>query len=282
MLNSISRNALLLDRTNSQKGGGIGKNRRSVSAYAPLGAGQIFCKPFDLKTSIHKERLTNKVTDIVTAVKQVKSGDTLMLGGFCHSGSPYNLLYELEKHPEINNLTLVSEDMGYGLAGFPQGQEVLVFNKQVKELIISFLGKNKRINEAIESKELKLTLVPQGTLIERIRAGGAGIGGFYTPTGVGTVVEEGKETKTIDGRKYLLEYPLRANVAFIKAHKADRMGNAIFRYSTSKFNIAMATAADIVVLEAEELMECGEIEPEQVGLPGVCVDYIVPAEKVVF
>lgn len=224
----------------------------------------------------------DKVTDIVTAVGKVKSGDSLMLGGFTHSGCPYHLLYELSKHPEINNLTLISEDMGHGLAYYPQGQEVIVFSKQVKELCISFLGRNRKINEAVANNEVKLTLVPQGTLIERIRAGGAGLGGFYTPTGVGTVVEEGKETKVINGKKYILELPLRANVAFVKAQIADRMGNAVFRYSTSNFNIAMATAADIVVLEAEQVVECGEIEPDLVGLPGVFVDHVVLADKVVF
>lgn len=224
----------------------------------------------------------NKVTDIVTAVGKVKSGDSLMLGGFTHSGCPLHLLYELASHPEVNNLTLISEDMGYGLTSYPQGQEKLVFSGQVKKLIVSYLGKNKKINEAVANKELELQLVPQGTLIERIRAGGAGIGGFYTPTGAGTIVEEGKETKIIDGKKYLLELGLRANVAFVKAQVADRMGNAVFRYSTRNFNIAMATAADIVILEAEQVLECGEIEPDLVGLPGVFVDHVVLADKAVF
>lgn len=224
----------------------------------------------------------DKVTDLVTAVGKVKSGDSLMLGGFTHSGCPYHLLYELAKHPEINNLTLISEDMGHGLASYPQGQETLVFGGQVSELCISFLGRNRKINRAVANNEVKLTLVPQGTLIERIRAGGAGLGGFYTPTGVGTVVEEGKETKVINGKKYLLELPLRGNVAFVKAQTADRMGNAVFRYSTSNLNIAMATAADLVILEAEKLVECGEIEPDRVGLPGVFVDYVVLADQVVF
>lgn len=224
----------------------------------------------------------DKVTDIVTAVSKVKSSDSLMLGGFTRTGSPYNLLYELAKHPEIHDLTLIAEDMGYGLASYPQGPEMLVFNKQISRLCVSFLGKNKKVNKAIASKEVELKLVPQGTLVERIRAGGAGLGGFYTPTGVGTVVEEGKEVKEINGKKYLLELPLRANVAFVKAQIADRMGNAVFRYATQNFNIAMATAADIVILEVEQIVECGEIEPDLVGLPGVFVDYVVLADKVVF
>lgn len=224
----------------------------------------------------------NKVTDIVTAVSKVKSGDILMLGGFSFNGSPHNLLYELAKHPDVVDLTLVSEDMGVGLSSYPQGPEVLVFNGQVKELCVSFVGRNKKINQEIAAGRVKLSLNPQGTLIERIRAAGAGLGGFYTPTGVGTVVEEGKETKVINGRKYLLELPLKANVAFIKAAVADTMGNAVCRYTAANFNVAMATAADIVILEAEKVVAPGEIEPDQVSIPGVFVDHVVWADKVVF
>ena len=134
----------------------------------------------------------------------------------------------------------------------------------------------------IFNKSLEVELVPQGTLAERIRAAGAGIGGFYTPTGVGTVVEEGKETKVIDGKKYLLELPLRANVALVKAYKADRLGNAIFKYTAANFNPVMAMAADLVILETEELLEVGEIEPDQVQLPGIFVDHIVVAKEAMF
>lgn len=227
--------------------------------------------------------MKNKVVDIDTAISKIHSGDTVMIGGFTNAGCPYNLLYALgDKKDEIKDLTIVSEDMSYGSTTYPQGQEILVYNKQVKEVIISFLGKNKRLNEAVDSGEVKLSLFPQGTLIEKIRAAGAGLGGFYTPTGVGTLVEEGKETKIIDGKKYLLELPLKGDVALVKVRKCDTQGNGVFRYSTSTFNIAMATAAKTVIMETEELVDLGEIEPDRVGIPGVFVDYIVECKEVTF
>lgn len=124
--------------------------------------------------------------------------------------------------------------------------------------------------------------MPQGTLIERIRAAGAGLGGFYTPTGVGTEAAEGKETRVINGREYLLELPLRGNVALVKAYKADKMGNAVFKLTAGNFNPAMATAADTVILEVEKLVEVGEIEPDAVQLPGIFVDYVVVEEGAMF
>ena len=152
----------------------------------------------------------------------------------------------------------------------------------MKKCITSFIGANPDAVGRIFNKEIELELVPQGTLAERIRIGGAGIGGFYTPTGVGTVAEEGKETKVIDGKKYLLELPLRANVALVKAYKADRQGNAVFKYTAANFNTVMATAADLVILEVEKIVEMGEIEPDQVQLPGIFIDQIVLAEEAIF
>lgn len=137
------------------------------------------------------------------------------------------------------------------------------------------------MTEQVFSGELELEMVPQGTLAERIRAGGAGIGGFYTPTGVGTVVAEGKETRIIDGKEYLFELPLKSDVSLVKAWKADRMGNAVFRYTGINFNISMAMAGKVVILEAEEIVEIGEISPEEVQLPGVFVDYVVKTPEVV-
>lgn len=221
----------------------------------------------------------NKVVDIKTAIDQIKSGDIVAVGGFTNYGAPMNLLYELAKHPEKNHLTTVSEDFHYAGLPWPQGFKGLLDNNQIDEIIVSFFG-NKDAQAKVEAGEVKLTLVPQGTLAERLRAAGAGLGGFYTPTGVGTVVEEGKETKVINGRKYLLELPLKANVALVKAYKADRMGNAVFAYTAQNFNTAMATAADIVILECEKLVENGEIVPDQVQLPGVFVDYVVHCEEV--
>ena len=224
----------------------------------------------------------DKTIDIESAVKLIKSGDTVMIGGFTNFGCPLNLIYKLAEHPEIKDLTVISEDMGYGGLPYKQAQGALLANGQLKEIVVSFLGRNKDANDAVLNGNLKLTLVPQGTLAERIRAGGAGIGGFYTPTGVGTVVEEGKETRVINGKKYLLELPLRADVALVKARLADKMGNAIFRYTAANFNPAMAMAADVIILETEELVECGEIEPDRVQLPGIFVDHVVLAAEVTF
>lgn len=224
----------------------------------------------------------NKKTDIHTAISHIRSGDSVMIGGFTNFGCPLHLIYALAAHPEIRDLTLISEDVGWGGLPYKQAQCALIANDQVKELIVSFVGSNPDVNEAVQAGRLQLTLVPQGTLAERIRAAGAGIGGFYTPTGVGTVVEVGKEEKIIDGRTYLLELPLRANVALIKAQIADTMGNAIFRYTAANFNPVMAMAADLVILETERLVAPGELEPDRVMLPGIFVDHVVLAEEVTF
>jgi len=224
----------------------------------------------------------NKVVDIKTAIDKIKSGDKVAVGGFTNYGAPMNLLYELANHPEINHLATISEDFHYGGLPWKQGFMGMLENNQIDEIIVSFFG-NKEAQKKVDSGEVKLTLIPQGTLAERLRAAGAGLGGFYTPTGVGTVVEEeGKETKVINGKKYLLELPLKPNVALVKAHKADRMGNAVFAYTGQNFNTCMATAADIVILECEKLVENGEIVPDQVQLPGVFVDYVVHCEEVRF
>lgn len=223
----------------------------------------------------------NKVVDIKTAIDRIKSGDIVMIGGFTNYGGPNHLLYELAKH-EVKNLTTVSEDVGWSTGAYTQGISMLLEKGRISRVMTSFIGNNKIANELFAKGSVELTLIPQGTLAERIRAAGAGIGGFYTPTGVGTVVEEGKETKVINGKTYLLELPLRANVALIKAHTADMMGNAVFRYTAANFNPIMAMAADVVILEAENIVEPGGIEPDRVQLPGIFVDYIVHAAEVAF
>ena len=224
----------------------------------------------------------NKVTTIEKAVERVKKGDTILIGGFCNVGCPLNLVYELAKHPEINKLTTVSEEFGYSDLPYKQGLEPLLDNGQLKKVIISFLASHKRLEQAYKDGEVELEFVPQGTLAERLRAGGAGLGGIYTPTGVGTEVEQGKETKIIDGKKYILEKALRGNVALVKAYKADPMGNAVFKLTANNFNTCMAMAADYVILEVEKLVETGEIEPDQVQLPGVFVDAVVVKEGAMF
>lgn len=224
----------------------------------------------------------NKVVRIENAMKQIKAGDKILIGGFCNVGCPLNLVYELAKHPEINELTTISEEFGYYGLKYMQGLEPLLDNGQLKKVILSFLGGHQRLEQAYMNGEVELEFIPQGTLAERLRAGGVGLGGFYTPTGVGTEVEDGKEIKIIDGKKYLFEKALRGDVALVKAYKADPMGNAVFKLAANNFNTVMAMAADHVVLEVEKLVETGEIEPDQVQLPGVFVDQIVVKEGAVF
>lgn len=219
--------------------------------------------------------MRDKVIGISEAMDFVKSGDTIMIGGFTLSGCPLHLLKELAKKP-VDHLTAVSEDIGYGNTDvYEEAVGRLFTQKQISKVCVSFIGSNKKANEMIAKGELEYELIPQGTLAERIRAGGSGLGGFYTPTGVGTIVEQGKEKKVIQGKEYLLELPLRADVALIKAYMADTMGNAVFKYSAMNFNPLMAMAADLVILEAEKIVEAGEINPERVQLPGVFVDFVV-------
>lgn len=219
--------------------------------------------------------MKDKVIKLEKALDFVKSGDTIMIGGFTLSGCPLHLLAELAKKP-VSHLTAISEDIGYGnIDVYEQAVDELFTQNQISKVCVSFIGSNKKANELIASGELDYELIPQGTLAERIRAGGSGIGGFYTPTGVGTIAEKGKEKKIIQGKEYLLELPLRANVALIKAYLSDHMGNAVFKYSAMNFNPLMAMAADLVILEVEKVVENGEIDPGRVQLPGVFVDYVV-------
>ncbi len=222
----------------------------------------------------------DKVVSLQVAIDHVKQGDTLMIGGFGGFGFPANLVWEVARR-NIGELTVIAEDFGCGWRPYEMNSSPLLIKKLVKKAIISYCGGQQMISDQVFAGELELEMVPQGTLAERIRAGGAGIGGFYTPTGVGTVVAEGKETRVINGKEYLFELPLRANVSLIKCWKADRMGNAVFKYTGINFNPSMAMAGDVVILEAEEVVEPGEISPEAVQLPGVFVDYVVKSPEVV-
>lgn len=222
--------------------------------------------------------MIDKVTTLGKAMDALHDGCSIMVGGFGISGAALTLVREIARRG-YKDLTTISEDVSFALGALIQAPP-LIKNRQIKKMIVTFLGSDKNIHEQINGGDLEIELVPQGTMAERIRIGGSGIGGFYTPTGVGTVVEDGKEKKTINGRDYILELPLRADVALIKAYKADRMGNLTFRYSARNFNPLMATAADTVIVEAEEIVEAGEIEPDQVHLPGVFVDYVVQSEGV--
>lgn len=212
----------------------------------------------------------NKVVSIDEAIDHIKDGMTIMIGGFLGCGSPHRLIDALVQKG-VKDLTLICND-----SGFPEiGSGKLVVNKQIKKLIASHVGTNRETGNQMNSGEMEVVLVPQGTLAEQIRAGGAGLGGFLTPTGVGTVVEEGKQKVEIDGETYLLEKPLRADIALIAGDTVDKYGNIVYYGATRNFNTLMATAADMVIVEAENLVEVGEIDPNNVVTAGIFVDYIV-------
>jgi 3-oxoacid CoA-transferase subunit A len=173
------------------------------------------------------------------------------------------------------NLTIASNNAGVDDFGIG----LLLQNRQVKKMISTYVGENKLFEQLVLSGELEVELNPQGTFAERLRAGGAGIPAFYTPTGYGTIVAEGKETREFGGRSYVLEHALRGDFAFLKAWKGDRWGNLIYRKTARNFNPMMATAADYVVAEVEELVELGQLPPDQIHTPGIFVDAILQGEK---
>lgn len=209
-----------------------------------------------------------KIISVSDAAKLVKNNSSLMIGGFLRCGTPTKLIDELIKN-KTGNLTLIANDTSYP----EHDRGKLIVNKLVKKAIVTHIGTNPETGRQMNAGELEVQLVPMGTLVERIRSAGAGLGGFLTPTGIGTIVEEGKETLEIDGRKYLLEKPLKADVAIIYATKADKFGNAFLDGTTRNFNTVMATAAETVILEAEEL--CDEpLNPAEVTIPGLFIDYI--------
>lgn len=197
----------------------------------------------------------------------LKDGMVIMAGGFGLCGIPENLIAAI-RDAGVKDLTLVSNNAGVNDFGLG----ILLANGQVKKMISSYVGENKIFEKMYLEGTLEVELTPQGTLAERIRAAGAGIGGFYTPTGVGTMVAEGKETRVIDGREYVLEKPLHADLAIVKAWKGDPWGNLVYRKTARNFNPVMASAAKLVLAEVEELVGLGELEPDQVHTPGVFVN----------
>lgn len=223
--------------------------------------------------------MIDKTIGLEESVDCIRDGMTLMIGGFAAIGVPSNVIAVLADSGK-KDFTVIADDLSPINRGYFQGASKLVDNRQVKKAILSFMGTNPQVSEQYIKGEMDIEFVPQGTLAERIRAGGVGLGGFYTPTGAGTLAAEGKETKMINGREYLLEFPLRADVAIVKAAKADRFGNATFLYTASNFNPYMAMAADKVILEAEEIVEIGDIDPSDVQLPGIFVDYVVLGKEV--
>lgn len=208
------------------------------------------------------------------AVSDVPDGATLMIGGFGLSGLPENLIGALVERG-VKGLRTISNNMG--IDGFGMGR--MLESGMIASHIGSYVGENKLLEEKVIKGELDLTLLPQGTLAERIRAGGAGIPAFYTPAGAGTLVAEGKETRDFDGKPYLLERWLRADFAFIKAWKGDTVGNLVYRKTARNFNPMMATAARITIAEVEELVEPGEIDPDHVVTPGIYVKRILRGER---
>ena len=213
----------------------------------------------------------NKVLDSADeAVARIFDGATIMCGGFGVCGNPENLLLALHRRG-TRNLTVISNNAG--IDDFGLGR--LLKARQIRKMIASYVGENREFERQFLAGELDVDLVPQGTFSERIRAGGAGIGGFFTPTGYNTVVAEGKETRIIDGRPYVLEMPLRADFALVRAHRGDRLGNLVYRKTARNFNPMMATAAECTIAEVEHLVEPGEIPPDAVHTPGIFVRHIL-------
>ncbi len=203
------------------------------------------------------------------AIADIWDGATIMVGGFGLCGIPENLIKALARK-RVKDLTVISNNAGVDDFGLG----VLLQNRQVKKHIGSYVGENKLFEQLALSGELELELVPQGTLAERIRAGGAGIAAFFTPTGVGTVVAEGKETREFDGRTYVMERALTADFSLVKAWKGDKWGNLVFRKTARNFNPMIATAGRITIAEVEQLLKVGEISPDQVHLPSIYVKRI--------
>jgi len=212
----------------------------------------------------------NKVWDAANAVAVVPHGATIMMGGFGLCGIPENLIRALSEHG-TSNLTLISNNPG--TADFGIG--LLLRRGQVTRMVASYVGENKEFERQLLAGQLAVELIPQGTLAERIRAGGAGIGGFFTPSGYGTVAGEGKEVRVIEGRPHILERPLVADFAFVKAWKGDRAGNLVYRRTARNFNHVMATAAKVTIAEVEHLVDVGEIDPDHVVTPGIFVRHVV-------
>ena len=207
------------------------------------------------------------------AVKDIFDGATLLVGGFGLCGNPENLIRALVKKG-TRNLTTVSNNVGVdGL-----GMGLLLAAGQIRRHIGTYVGENKLLEEMILQKKIDLDLVPQGTFSERIRAGGAGIPAFYTPTGYGTIVAEGKETREFDGRPYVMERAIKGDFAFVKAWKGDKWGNLIYRKTARNFNPMMATAAKITIAEVEHLVEPGELDPDMIHTPSIFVKRIFQGE----
>src|ERR1700676_3437417 len=218
--------------------------------------------------------MDKRIANPGAALDNLRDGMTILMGGFGLCGIPENLIAAL-RSKGTKDLTIVSNNAGVDDFGIG----LLLQNRQVKKMISTYVGENKLFEQLVLSGELQVELNPQGTLAERLRAGGAGIPAFYTPTGFGTLVAENKETREFDGRHFVLERALRGDFAFIKAWKGDRWGNLIYRKTTRNFNPMMATAADFVIAEVEQLVETGQLDPDQVHTPGIFVNAIFQGQN---
>lgn len=214
-----------------------------------------------------------KVVTMEEAVSRIRDGQSVMVGGFMTVGTPEGIVDALLESP-AKDLILICNDTGFA----DKGVGKLVACDKVRKVIASHIGTNRETGNKMHACEIEVELVPQGTLAEQIRSAGAGLGGFLTPTGVGTVAAENKETMTFDGKTYLLERPLKADVALLKAYKADRSGNLVYRRSARNFNPLMAMAAELVIVEADHIVELGELDPDEVMTPCIFVDLIVQKE----
>ncbi|KNZ40803.1 CoA transferase subunit A [Acetobacterium bakii] len=209
------------------------------------------------------------------AVKMIKNGSTVMIGGFLGAAVPLLMIDQLAES-DIKEITLITIGAGYRGGGVDIGK--LILNRQIKKIICSHVGTDPNLISQIVNNEIEMDLSPMGTFVERVRAGGAGLGAVVTPVGLGTEVEKMAEKITIDGNDFLLHKPIRAEIAIVKAYRADSLGNLQYSGIYSS-NPVMATAADLVIAEVDELVEIGDILPEQVGTPGIYVDYIVPGHS---
>lgn len=215
-----------------------------------------------------------KLISMEEALSKIEDGQVLMMGGFAASGAPTGIIDGL-MDKGVKDLTLIGNDTGY----INKGIGPMINNKQFKKAIVSHVGTNPEAARLVQAGELEVELVPQGTLVERIRAGGYGLGGVLTPTGIGTEVEKGKQKIEVDGKEFLLEKPLKADVAIIYAQKADKLGNLVYHGSNKSHSPLMVTAAEVIIVEVDEVVEVGELNPDHIETQSIFVDYIVQRGK---
>lgn len=214
------------------------------------------------------------LTSFTEAIKDIKDGATIMVGGFGLVGIPENLIFALAESG-IKDLTVISNNCGVD----EWGLGLLLQNKQIKKMIGSYVGENKEFERQVLTGELEVELVPQGTLAERIRAGGAGIPAFYTPAGVGTPIADGKEDREFDGKEYLLERGMTADFSLVRAYKGDKMGNLVYNKTARNFNPMIAAAGKVTIAEVEELVEIGELDPDQIHTPSIYVQKLIVGKQ---